>query len=327
MARLRLGVVVGLPEPLCSEVDGIRKAIGLVGVGTIHPHITVIPPFNAPESDLDHLGSKISRVAGETEPFSLSLGAIKSFGPTSSVLYLQVEDLSGSLSRLRDRLGRGELPLTIRQERAFVAHVTLADGLSRERIESALELLGEYRGSFEASTLDLLQRHPESSKWAVASQYLLGQGSYFDSGSGRVRIALTRGIPKELEGEDITVTGRIFRERFTRRGGLFCVLAFSSDSLIGYCIYGIDGPISSVARVVVKNQSMLRQSIGTKMMRSAIVHLKWMKANTTYVVEPTLPEEFLKRSGFVLATHALRAEVHGDYEKGTKLYLRSLSSL
>ena len=52
MARQRLGVVLLVPQPLATEIDGVRRALGDGALDRIAPHITLVPPVNVAERDL-----------------------------------------------------------------------------------------------------------------------------------------------------------------------------------------------------------------------------------------------------------------------------------
>ena len=52
MARQRLGVVLLVPQPLATEIDGVRRALGDDARERIPPHITLVPPVNVAERDL-----------------------------------------------------------------------------------------------------------------------------------------------------------------------------------------------------------------------------------------------------------------------------------
>src|ERR687897_367343 len=104
MPRRRLGVALVLPEPVATEIDGLRRALGDATLGRIPAHLTLVPPVNVADDDL---------------PAALH-----------------------GLHGLRDRVFRSPLERTL--SRAFVPHVTVADEIDPGRIPAAVAALADY---------------------------------------------------------------------------------------------------------------------------------------------------------------------------------------
>ena len=158
MARLRLGVALLVPPPLDCEIDALRRAVGDGTFGRVPAHLTLVPPVNVNVSRMDDALRLLREAAAETRPFRVSLGAPTTFLPDNPVLYLPVTDGGEAIHALRDKVFRDPLarPLTW----PFVAHVTVADECSPERIVAAQEALAGYTTDMELDRVHLLQEGP-----------------------------------------------------------------------------------------------------------------------------------------------------------------------
>src|SRR3546814_14307584 len=98
MARQRLGVVLLVPQPLATEVDGVRRALGDGALARIAPHITLVPPVHVAERDLPEALAIVRRAAGASRPLHLTLGPVVTFAPVNPVAYIHVGGYEEQLS-------------------------------------------------------------------------------------------------------------------------------------------------------------------------------------------------------------------------------------
>lgn len=175
MPALRLGVVLLFPSGLSLKIDGIRQALGSVGPSRIAPHVTLVPPFNLPQSEIASLRAAITDVVDEVSPFMVEIGAASSFGEDSPVLYLTVRDLGDALQPLVSHLNFGKMKM--REDRLYVPHVTLADHLSPEKVAAGVELLSGFEERVVVDRLTLLEKpaSPVPSRWRADFTPLLGE--------------------------------------------------------------------------------------------------------------------------------------------------------
>ena len=130
MARQRLGVVLLVPQPLATEIDGVRRALGDGALARIAPHITLVPPVNVAERDLPRAFTLVRTAASTVAPLTLRIGPVATFAPVNPVAYLQVggePQVVEALERLRSSCLQG--PLDRPSEHEFVPHVTVANEL------------------------------------------------------------------------------------------------------------------------------------------------------------------------------------------------------
>jgi 2'-5' RNA ligase/GNAT superfamily N-acetyltransferase len=150
-----------VPEPLATQIDGIRRALGDGALGRIPAHITLVPPVNVPERDLPAALAVVRRAAADTAPLELQLGPVTTFQPVNPVAYLAVDgeaDQMDSLTQLR--AGCLTPPLDRPQEHDFVPHVTVADELAPLRLDAAPAVLGDFTAPVTFDRVHVLAEQP-----------------------------------------------------------------------------------------------------------------------------------------------------------------------
>lgn len=208
MPALRLGVAILFPSELALKIDGIRQALGSLGPSRIAPHITLVPPFNLPRSEINDVRTAITDIVSEIAPFVLEIGAASTFGEDSPVLYLTVHDLEDALPSLVSRLSVGKMKT--RADRLYIPHVTLADYLSPDKVAAGIELMSGFRERLVVDRLTLLEKpvSPVPSRWRADFSPLLGEVQSATRG-GMVVTAVVVGAPSRVleEAEGSLQTG------------------------------------------------------------------------------------------------------------------------
>lgn len=197
MARRRLGVVLLVPPPQSTEIDGLRRGCGDTMLGRVPPHITLVPPVNVAADALPAaLGVLRSAAEALGGPITLALGPPTTFEPVSPTLYLAVthpEDQPGELNRLQT-LGRlafagpFERPLT----HAFVPHVTLVDNATAEQLALTASALQSYRIHATFPSVHVLQEHRDADgvrRWRPLADALLGPRAVVGRGGLAVELS------------------------------------------------------------------------------------------------------------------------------------------
>src|SRR5689334_255421 len=104
MARRRFAVALLIGSPLGDEIDGLRRACGDSALGRVPPHITIVPPVNVRDSDVDAAFEVLrSAVTGGAVngAITCTVGAAATFHPVNPVAYLRVAGDVGELDALR----------------------------------------------------------------------------------------------------------------------------------------------------------------------------------------------------------------------------------
>jgi 2'-5' RNA ligase/RimJ/RimL family protein N-acetyltransferase len=145
-----------LPEPLATEVDALRRALGGDdAVERIPAHVTLVPPVNVRVDDLDAALGVLRRAAARTRPFPLALGPTATFLPANPVVHLAVAGDLDALGRLRDAVFVP--PLERRLTWPFHPHVTLLETGDADHVASAAEVLHAYRAEWTVRRVHLLE--------------------------------------------------------------------------------------------------------------------------------------------------------------------------
>lgn len=194
--RRRLGVALLLDAPVSSEVEGLRRALGDGSLGTVAPHLTLVPPVNVKAADLDDALSVLRNAAAAQDgPLLVELGPVASFYPASPVVYLATAgpDLD-RLARLRSAVLAGPL---LRPERwPWVPHVTLTDQAALEDAAAAVTALRHYRSRTSFDRVVLLEERDRH--WDQLADVCLGPPLVV--GRGGLALEITEG---RLLGPDV----------------------------------------------------------------------------------------------------------------------------
>jgi 2'-5' RNA ligase len=195
MARQRLGVVLLVPQPLATQIDGLRRALGDGALGRIPAHLTLVPPVNVAERGLPAAFAIVRRAAAATPILSLRLGPVTTFQPANPVAYLAVSGDTApmdDLARLQERCLSG--PLERRQDHDFVPHVTVADEQSTSRLDAAVTALADFAADVTFDRVHVLAEQP-GRIWVPIAEAPLGD--------------VPRSVGRGSLPLDITVTGRL----------------------------------------------------------------------------------------------------------------------
>jgi 2'-5' RNA ligase/ADP-ribose pyrophosphatase YjhB (NUDIX family) len=158
MAKVRLGVIARLPEPLGIHVQAWRRALGDPAAGRVAPHLTLVPPQTVAERDLDRAAALVERAAAGSVPFVVELDGAATFLPDAPVAYLAVREGGAALHDLEVALQ--ESPLD-RRTHPFHPHVTVLQDQPDDRIEAAAVELTGFRAAFPVRELALMREEPD----------------------------------------------------------------------------------------------------------------------------------------------------------------------
>jgi GNAT superfamily N-acetyltransferase len=180
VARRHLAVVLLLAGRAAVEVDALRRATGDPDVARIPTHITLVPPVNVREGDLDGVLATLRDAATTVAPFTVELGPTATFLPTSPTLYLAVDGALDELPRLRDALLVG--PFDRPSILPFVPHVTLRNPATPDALQRACDALAKFRTTVTFDRVALLEEtdrvwRPIADASFGASRIEIGRGS------------------------------------------------------------------------------------------------------------------------------------------------------
>ena len=192
---MRLGVVLLVPEPVASAVDGLRRAFSDPVRERVAPHVTLVPPVNVRVDELPDALRLLREAAGEVRSLHLALGPVVAFEGDAHVVYLEVagdERALAGLKRVRDRVFKG--PFARPLDHDYVPHVTLTQGIDQERLDAILAASAGWTAEpvrFDAVVL-LEERHtPAGVRWAPVADAAIGTRIVI--GRGGLELELTVG--------------------------------------------------------------------------------------------------------------------------------------
>ncbi len=187
--RRRLGVALLLDPPEATEVEGLRKALGDPSLGTVLPHLTLVPPVNVREDRLAEAETVLREAArAPARPIELTLGPAETFAPASPAVYLAVggPDLD-RLHHLHEAVQAGPLARPVRFE--WVPHVTISTEATREVGAAALRALGCYRATARFDRVVLMEEVERN--WLPLVDARLGPPAVV--GRGGLELEITEG--------------------------------------------------------------------------------------------------------------------------------------
>ncbi len=174
MARQRLAVALIVPQPLATQIDGLRRALGDGALGRIAPHITLVPPTNVAERDLPGAFRVVRAAADAVAPLSLRLGPVTTFPAPSPVAYLAVTGADDALRSLREGCCAG--PFDRSTDRDFVPHVTVVQRLEATRLDAVSMVLADFAAEVTVDRVHVLVEQP-GRIWVPIADMPLGGGS------------------------------------------------------------------------------------------------------------------------------------------------------
>ena len=206
---MRLGVALLRPEPVRTEIDGLRRALGDPTLPRIPPHLTLVPPVNVREDRMVDALAVLRAAAATTRPLHLVLGPPATFLPVNPTVYLDVAGDVDALHALRDRVFRAPLERTLTWP--FVPHVTIADDLDAGRIPAALDALADYTAEIAVDRVHLLQEQPGRS-WEPIADAPFAPPAVIGRGGLPVELTVTECLDPEAAALDpdvrVAVTAR-----------------------------------------------------------------------------------------------------------------------
>lgn len=244
MARRRLAVVLLVPQPLATEVDGLRRACGDPRRGRIDPHITLVPPVNLREDDLASALTTCRHAAAAALVLHLALDAPSTFAPETPLAWLSVAGDVAALADLRSSLDVG--PLARPTEWPFVPHVTISGQVDRPRLDAMLAGLGDFSAPMTVDRLHVLENRQLGDGrwgWLPVEDVRFGRSAVVGAGG----LALELAVGQVLDPE----AASLLRVDLERAGRPLIVTARRDATVVGVAIGAVDGSLGRLDTLVV----------------------------------------------------------------------------
>lgn len=270
--RRHLSVALLISEPVATEINGLRRALGDHALNRYVPHITLAPPVNVNETRVEDALAVVRSVAAHHKPFRVKLGPAATFLPRNPVTYLAVENILGELNR--------ELsvdPFRIDGTYPFVPHVTIG------RNESDVTAIIRYENEVEIDRLHLMECDEKRIWFPIA-----------DTPFGEPVIVGRGGVELELITSQLADPTTI--ELIGRRKTDLVVTARRDGRTVGVAVATFDGSRAELEALVVHREQR-GQGIGSQILKQFIheVRTRGIKEITT---ECTKADSVFEASGF-----------------------------
>ncbi len=173
MTTRDFGVAFGLPEPYTSELQGWRERLGDPNAAGIPPHVTLLPPTELRDDQLEEVEEHLRRVAVSERPFRMHLRGTASFRPVSPVVFVPLVEGIADCERIESKVRSG--PLRRSLTFPYHPHVTVAHDLGEEALDRAFAALDDYDATFEVWGFTLFEQDREGI-WRPQRDFPFGHG-------------------------------------------------------------------------------------------------------------------------------------------------------
>jgi 2'-5' RNA ligase len=144
-----IGVAIPIPDPYGSELRGYRAEFGDPMAASIPSHVTLLPPTEVLDDDVDVIDKHLRSVAGRVPPFRIRLRGTATFQPISPVVFVSLAEGISSCEVLQAQVRSGPLDVPLRFP--YHPHVTVAHDLDRAALDRAYRALADYGCVFDVT--------------------------------------------------------------------------------------------------------------------------------------------------------------------------------
>lgn len=166
-----IGVAIAIPEPWASELQDYRTSVGDTTATQIPTHITLVPPSEVGEDELEQLGEHLADAAGAVEPFDIHLRGTGTFRPVSPVVFVTLAEGISDCEVLASAVRGG--PLDVDLQFPYHPHVTVAHHLDDPTLDRAFDELADFECRFSVDAFSLYV-HDADLGWKPTCHYELG---------------------------------------------------------------------------------------------------------------------------------------------------------
>lgn len=164
-----VGIVIGVPEPMASDLRRARASFGDPLAALIPAHITLVTTTET--ADWEESARHVREVAARHAPFDVTLRGTGTFRPVSPVVYLRLDEGFNECSALHKEMQSG--PLERDLPFPYHPHVTVAHDVSDAGMDAAMASLSDYRARFTVRKVGLYE-HDEDGLWKLREEIPLG---------------------------------------------------------------------------------------------------------------------------------------------------------
>lgn len=142
-----IGVAIPIPDPYGSELRGHRAGFGDPQAASVPTHVTLLPPTEIGDDDLDRVDEHLAAVAARYPRFRIRLRGTGTFRPVSPVVFVTLAEGISSCEVLQSLVRSGPLEVSLRFP--YHPHVTVAHDLDKQALDTAYRELADYDCAFD----------------------------------------------------------------------------------------------------------------------------------------------------------------------------------
>ena len=169
-----IGVALAIPEPWATELQDYRTSVGDAMAATIPTHITLVPPTEVGQDELEKIEAHLTTVASEVTRFQVHLRGTGTFRPVSPVVFVTVVEGISHCEQLEAAVRRG--PLAVDLAFPYHPHVTIAHHVAEEQLDQAFDELAGFECEFGVNHFGLYV-HDEERGWTPTRCFALSPGT------------------------------------------------------------------------------------------------------------------------------------------------------
>lgn len=164
------GVSIAVPEPWGTQLQQLREDVGDPLARAIPPHITLMPPTEIGDSQIEMFLTHLATVAQQHGPFTMRLRGTGTFRPVSPVVFVQVAQGIPMCERLEQAVRRG--PVLRDLEFPYHPHVTIAHAIDDTGLDRAFDEMADVDAVFEVDEFHLYE-HGSDGVWRPMTGFAL----------------------------------------------------------------------------------------------------------------------------------------------------------
>ena len=172
LGQVTVGISIPVPEPYGSQLRTMRASFGDPMAETVPSHVTLIPPLDYQQHEIEGVYAALERASATLPPFPMRLRGTGTFRPVSAVVFVAVSQGISYTELLAKRV-RNALDVP-EPEFPFHPHVTVAHNLDDAGLDRAYDELSAFECQFTVDEF-ALYFHDDASGWVPQRSFSLGQ--------------------------------------------------------------------------------------------------------------------------------------------------------
>jgi 2'-5' RNA ligase len=169
-----IGVAVAIPEPWATELQDYRTSVGDTMAATIPTHITLVPPTEVTDDELEKIEAHLESAASDVPAFEVHLRGTGTFRPVSPVVFVSLVEGISQCEQLAAAVRRG--PLAVDLAFPYHPHVTIAHDVTEGQLDRAFADLADFECAFDVDDFRLYV-HDQERGWTPTRFFSLLPGT------------------------------------------------------------------------------------------------------------------------------------------------------